>query len=227
LPEGCHSGLGVAFPHSELPIGGGRGDPKPGGPGGPQGVRTSPTALRGPGLAGPQPCPTVPADPARRFVGAGTTSSSSAARAEDPRMPFGLGERRLGDPDPDPGVSPVGLAIGARGLATGPGSGTDARLLGPADIGGGMTKFGVLGGGPIGVAAGGIPRPGLKVGSKGGPEPKFRGSADGARAGGGGPCCMEGPGPKPYGVGVKGTLGEIEGGGNIPGPCAYIGVGGR
>jgi hypothetical protein len=46
-------------------------------------------------------------------------------------MPLGLGERRLGEPEPDPGASPVGRAMGAIGRATGPGSPRDARLLVP------------------------------------------------------------------------------------------------
>ena len=57
-----------------------------------------------------------------------TTSSSSAASAEDPRTPFGLGDRRLGDPDPELVVpSPVaalpvmGRPMGARGRVIGPG----------------------------------------------------------------------------------------------------------
>jgi hypothetical protein len=58
------------------------------------------------------------------------TSSSSGDSAEEPSMPLGLGERRLGEPEPDPGASPVGRAMGAMGRATGPGSPMDARLLG-------------------------------------------------------------------------------------------------
>jgi len=59
------------------------------------------------------------------------TSSSSGDNAEEPSLPLGLGERRLGEPEPDPGASLVGRAIGAIGLATGPGSPMDDRLLGP------------------------------------------------------------------------------------------------
>jgi len=107
------------------------------------------------------------------------------------------------------------------GLATGPGSGMDARLLGPGGSIGEVEATGVLGGGPIG-AAGDSPRP--YPGSNGGPAPKFRGNAEGASVGGG-PCCIDGPGLKPYGDGGKGTLGDMVEGGNIPGPCAYIGFG--
>jgi len=199
---------------------GGRGEPKPGGAGAPHGARMlSPTAVRG--LAGPpQPCPTAPG--ATRRPGGGTTSSSSAARAEEPSTPLGLGERRFGEPEPDPGASPLGLAMGAIGLATGPGSGMDARLLGPDGSIEGVEVTGVLGGGPIGVA-GDSPR--LYPGSNGGPAPKFRGRAEGASVGGG-PCCIEGPGPKPYGDAVKGALGDMVDGGSIPGPCVYNGFGG-
>lgn len=43
--EDCHDGSGLMFPHSEPPIGGGRGEPKPGGgAGAPQGGRASTTA---------------------------------------------------------------------------------------------------------------------------------------------------------------------------------------
>lgn len=59
------------------------------------------------------------------------TSSSSGDNAEEPSMPFGLGERRLGEPEPELGVSPAGRAIGAIGRATGPGSPIEARLPGP------------------------------------------------------------------------------------------------
>ena len=42
--EDCQDGSGLMFPHSEPPIGGGRGEPKPGsGAGGPQGGRASMT----------------------------------------------------------------------------------------------------------------------------------------------------------------------------------------
>ena len=111
-----------------------------------------------------------------------TTSSSSAANADDPRTPFGLGDRRLGDPDPElvvpsPDVAafPVmGRAMGARGRVIGPGpeptTGEDVeataaesglrtaelrRLEPGASIEGAeeVTVNGVLGfGGPIGVS---------------------------------------------------------------------------
>lgn len=167
------------------------------------------------GLELPQPWPTA-AGLVRR-VGGAMTSSSSGDNAEDPRTPLGLGERRLGEPEPDPDVSPAGRAIGAMGRATGPGSPTDARLLEPGgSIGGGeFNEFGgIFEGGPIGAEAGGIPR---KLGSNCGPAPKFRGTAEGAR--GGGPCGMEGPGPNipKGGPGPNGTLGDIPCGGNMPG----------
>lgn len=62
---------------------------------------------------------------ARRCPVEVTTSSSSAANAEEPRVPLGLGERRLGEPDPELAFSPeldaIGRAIGARGRVMGPG----------------------------------------------------------------------------------------------------------
>jgi len=68
---------------------------------------------------------------------ADTTSSSSAASAEDPRTPLGLGERRFGDPEPELAASPlppagppaIGRAIGAIGRVIGPGP--EASLLVP------------------------------------------------------------------------------------------------
>ena len=69
--------------------------------------------------------------------------------------------------------------------------------------------------------------------SYGTPLPNARGRADGPR-GGGGPCCMEGPGPMPKGPGVNGPLGDITegditpgGGGNMGGPCGgrWLGTG--
>jgi hypothetical protein len=61
----------------------------------------------------------------RRPATFGTTSSSSAANAEEPRTLFGLGDQRLGDPDPElvvPSVVVVpGRAIGAIGRVMGPG----------------------------------------------------------------------------------------------------------
>jgi hypothetical protein len=59
---------------------------------------------------------------------------------------------------PDPEDSAVGLAMGAIGLATGPGSGRDARLeLTP----GAMFNVGIVAlfGGPIGAVDGGCPPP--------------------------------------------------------------------
>lgn len=130
-------------------------------------------------------------------------------------MPFGLGERRLGEPDPD--VSPViglamgaGGAIGARGAigaggaisgaigtietgrATGPWSARDVRLEGPgANMVGEARGFcEAFEGGPMGVVgARGRPKPG----SKGAGEPKLRGRADGAREGGGPGGGIDGP----------------------------------
>jgi len=188
---------------------------------GPQGARmASPTTEREGLVVAPHPCPTALV--VKRRPGGGTTSSSSAARADEPRTPFGLGERRLGEPEPaelEPVASALGLAIGAMGRATGPGSGTDKRLL----AGGAMTPeddapIGVFGGGPIG-AAGASPR--AKPGSNAGPVPKFLGNGDGP-SGGGGTCCIEGEGPKPNGAGVKGTREGIAAG-RIPGPGPYIG----
>lgn len=108
----------------------------------------SPMALRGLALAqvcppGPPPIGIAPipmgVDPPT-LLGpcADTTSSSSAASAEDPRMPFGLGDRRLGDPDPELLASPLpatgpppatGRAIGAIGRVIGPGP--ETSLLPP------------------------------------------------------------------------------------------------
>lgn len=134
--------------------------------------------------------------PVRR--GGAMTSSSSADSAEDPSLPLGLGDRRLGEPEPDPevvDVSPAGRAMGAMGRATGPGSPMDRRFDGLAciicvgelrDVPGAP---GALDGGPIGWEGAGIAR---KAGSKGGPMPKLRGTAEGANGGGGG--CIEGPG---------------------------------
>lgn len=78
-------------------------------------------------------CPTGAG--ATRRVGAETTSSSSAASADEPSTPFGLGERRVGEvepePDPEAGASPAGRAIGAIGRVIGPGSAAiEARLPG-------------------------------------------------------------------------------------------------
>lgn len=85
------------------------------------------------GLAGPHdwrgvmgtPVPIGVVVGSRRPAAFGTTSSSSAASADDPRTPFGLGDRWLGDPDPElvvPSVVVVpGRAIGAIGRVMGPG----------------------------------------------------------------------------------------------------------
>lgn len=113
------------------PIGAGIARPRDGEkPAGPQGV------IGALGLAGPQVCaaPTGAGAPRLIPIGAATllgafpetTSSSSAAKAEDPRIPFGLGERREGDPDPELAPSPdplvvVGRAMGAIGRVIGPG----------------------------------------------------------------------------------------------------------
>lgn len=71
----------------------------------------------------------IGAAPVRRAVG--TTSSSSAARADDPNL--GLGDLRTGELEPGLVLSPApaplalvdaaGLAIGAIGLVIGPGPG--------------------------------------------------------------------------------------------------------
>lgn len=60
------------------------------------------------------------------------TSSSSGASADDPKTPFGLGDRWLGEPDPElvvPSVVVVvlGRAIGAIGRVIGPGAEMAAR----------------------------------------------------------------------------------------------------
>lgn len=165
----------------------------------------------------------------RRPAGAATTSSSSAANADEPRTPLGLGVRWVGEPEPELGVSPAlafeaeGRAMGAMGRATGPGSelsiGMEPRRVGASIAGveedeasGCMGVF-VLGGGPIGVTGVcGIPAR-VKAGSKGRPLLKFRGIADGARPLPGGGWRMLGPGPptpKPKGEGAnEGTRGDI------------------
>lgn len=152
----CQSGPGLTFPHKGLPPIGGRGETKPGAEGAPHGARLSPMADR---LGAPHPCPTADAGFPRR--GGAITSSSSGDNAEEPSMPLGLGVRRLGESEPDPGVSPAGRAIGAIGRATGPGSPIEARLLGPGGIMGGgelSGPGGILDGGPIGDAGGKPPR---------------------------------------------------------------------
>jgi len=124
----CHSAPGLILPHRELPIGG-RGEPN-GAAGAPHGAAPVPTAERC-GLGLPHPWPTGAGMPVRR--GGAITSSSSAESAEEPNLPLGLGERRLGDPEPEPDAvedSPAGRAMGAMGRATGPGSPMDARFVG-------------------------------------------------------------------------------------------------
>ena len=107
--EACQSAPGAADGfHS-----GGRGEENPGLD--PHGTRMSGPLLRGLAVAGPHP--TAPGATDRR-PGALTISSLSSASADEPSTPFGLGERRLGDVDPDPDASPAGRAIGASG-ATG------------------------------------------------------------------------------------------------------------
>ena len=120
------------------PAEGGRGDEKLGVGGGTPIVPTGPlgqapapapmTELRG-------LCQLCPVRTAPRRPGRSTTSSSSAARAADPSIPFGLGERREGDvapdPEPDAFVSAAvdGRAIGAIGRVMGPGSAAAADGL--------------------------------------------------------------------------------------------------
>lgn len=192
-------------PHSEPPIGGRVG--KAVDVGLPQGPLVSPIIVRGLVLL-PHDWPTAPGG--TRLPGGGTTSSSSAASAEDPST-LGLGERRIGEPELDPEVSPVGLAIGAggaigpggeigpgvkgameSGLATGPGpgSGIDVRRedAGASNVGDERGFCIAL----EEVARGGAARGRPKEGSKGDGDAKPLGRADGAR----GACCMDGPGPK-------------------------------
>ena len=192
------------------------------------------------GLALPQFCPPgpppmgngpIPMVAALLGPCADTTSSSSAARAEDPRMRLGLGERRLGDPEPELAASPfplpaIGRAIGAIGRVIGPGP--EASLLDadawrpwpgarPGEAVPCVADFAAFVGGPIGRGASppkgtptpiGIPR--LKVGSK---EPPLKPRAGTGLKGGG--CCILGP-PYPYAIGGKlPTRGDI-GDGAIP-----------
>ena len=131
LGVGCQSGFTFGGdPHRPVPMGatvGGAGrDGNPGGaPGGPHGEDTDP---RGHVVVVPQ---LVPGATTRRPEGAAMTSSSSASSAAEPRTPFGLGDLRLGDVEPEPDASPVGRAMGAMGRVIGPGSGTATRVLGP------------------------------------------------------------------------------------------------
>lgn len=131
-----------------------------------------------------------------------TTSSSSAANADDPRVPFGLGDLLLGDPDPELAPSadvppPGGRAIGAIGRVIGPGPDASVGVLRTATEprrpcpgasigapGADVEARGVFGlGGPIGDGAPaglfmgtpipiGIPR--LKAGSNGGGGPALK-----------------------------------------------------
>jgi len=185
---GSHSGVGLWFaPQSEddPPITPGRygpGEttgaavaPPPGGPHGglpsfrptPGGPPTASPPSPSPKFTEEDPGTVAPPQPAvvtgRRT---GTTSSSSARSAADPRTPLGLGERREGDADPDPEPpSPegVGLAIGAIGRVIGPGS-MERRLFGAregaeVDV---APPRPIFGGGPIGETGGiggaGMPR---------------------------------------------------------------------
>lgn len=152
------------------------------------------------------------------------TSSSSAASADEPRNPFGLGERRLGDVDPDP-ESPAGRAMGATGRVIGPGSFTEARRAPVIACVGEGREFEcckALEGGAIG-AGGARLRP--NAGSKGGFAPNVRGRAEGAS--GGGPEGIEGPATKDpvYGPGgANGSLGDMAEDGLMPAMGEYIGV---
>jgi hypothetical protein len=146
--DGCHCGSGaeaVAVPgHMGLPMGGGRGVPKLGGGRGGTGDPVAPQGARRPGAEsalrgelnphpGSDPCGTD----RRPEAGSETNSSSSAARADEPRTPFGLGERRTGEPcaDADADVEspdvPGGRAIGAIGAMSVMGVG---RPIGPTSL---------------------------------------------------------------------------------------------
>lgn len=142
------------LPHIE-PFIGGRGVAN--GAGAPHGAAV-PMAERC-GLGLPHPWPTGAGLPVRR--GGAMTSSSSADSAEEPNLPFGLGERRFGEPEPDPDAvdaSPAGRAMGARGRATGPGSPRDARFEGlwfiicVGELRDADRAPGALDGGPMGCA---------------------------------------------------------------------------
>jgi len=124
-------------------MGGARGAANPGGggsaagPGAPQGARRpgAESALRGelnphPGRA---PCGTD----RRPDTGSETNSSSSAASADEPRIPFGLGERRTGEPCTDADADaespdvPAGRAMGAIEAMSVIGAG---RPIGPTSL---------------------------------------------------------------------------------------------
>lgn len=142
--------------------------------------------LRGLAVDGPQP--TAPGATARR-TGAVTISSSSAASADEPKTPFGLGDRRLGDVEPEPPVSAAGRAIGAIGVdgigrPIGPRSTIEGRRPGGpgASCVGDVSGFcAALLGGAIGASGA---RLRLKPGSKGGPALKSLGIVEGASEGG-------------------------------------------
>ena len=203
-------------------------------------------AFRGLALAqfcppGPPPMGIVPIPMVAALLGpcADTTSSSSAARAEDPRTRLGLGERRLGDPEPELAASPfpppaVGRAIGAIGRVIGPGpeASLDADACrpwpgaSPGEAVPCVADFATFVGGPIGTGGRapkgtptpiGIPR--LKVGSKDTPLKPRAGT--GLNGGG---CCILGP-PYPYAIGGKfPTRGDIPEEDIPTGPwgCPYI-----
>ena len=198
------------------------------------------------GLALPQFCPpgpppmgNVPIPMVAALLGpcADTTSSSSAANADDPRTRLGLGERQLGDPEPELAASPgpfpppaVGRAIGAIGRVIGPGP--EASLLDadawrpwpgarPVEVTVPCAAdFAAFVGGPIGGGGRapkgtptpiGIPR--LKVGSK---DPPLKPRAGTGLKGGGCCCCILGP-PYPYAIGGKFPIrGDIVDGDIIP-----------
>ena len=138
--DACHSEPGPAPCTPGGFHSGGRGDTNPGPGAEPQGgMRISGPLLRGlaavPTAPAPHPTPTALGRPERR-PGAVTISSSSAASADEPSTPFGLGVRCAGDVEPDPDAeadadadgSPAGRAIGAMGAV--------GRVIGPgsADI---------------------------------------------------------------------------------------------
>lgn len=182
------------------------------------------------GLDPGAPQPTAPGATDRR-PGANTISSSSAASAEEPSTPFGLGERRLGDVEPEPVGSPAGRAMGAMGAGRpiGPGSAIDGLRPGGAgaSCGGEASGFcAALLGGAIGATEEG-PTGRENAGSNGGPAPNVLGTADGARGvGGGGIWPIVGPGVKPPNGpgGTKGTRGDIVGGGERRPGGEYSGV---
>ena len=122
--EGCHSEPGAADGFQR----GGRGEAKPGAAPALQGTRMSGPLLRGLAVVGPQP--TAPGATERR-PGAVTISSSSAASADEPSTPLGLGVRWLGDVEPEPEAegSPAGRAMGAIGAMGA--MGATGRPMGP------------------------------------------------------------------------------------------------